>query len=84
MKKLLILACVLAMGSFAIPASAGCGTCAADAKKKDAAASCAKCGEAKGSDKCCKEGVEKCAKCGLNAGSAGCKAKCAAKAEAAK
>jgi len=33
---------------------------------------CGKCGEIKGSDKCCKPGAKKCAKCGLNKGSAGC------------
>ena len=78
MKKVLILMCVLAMGAFALPASAGCGTCGSGAKAS-ATASCAKCGEAKGSANCCKQGVAKCAKCGLNAGSPGCKAKCAAK-----
>ena len=34
---------------------------------------CAKCGEVKGSDACCKvEGHEKCPKCGLHKGSPGC------------
>jgi hypothetical protein len=33
---------------------------------------CHKCGEIKGSDKCCKPGAEKCAKCGLDKGSPGC------------
>ena len=33
---------------------------------------CAKCGEVKGSAKCCKEGIAKCTKCGLHKGSPGC------------
>jgi len=33
---------------------------------------CGKCGEIKGSDKCCKQDVVKCEKCGLNKGSPGC------------
>jgi hypothetical protein len=37
-----------------------------------------KCGEIKGSENCCKEGVATCKACGLHAGSPGCKACCAA------
>ena len=33
---------------------------------------CAKCGQIKGSDVCCKEGAVKCDKCGLDKGSPGC------------
>jgi len=33
---------------------------------------CQKCGEIKGSEKCCKIDAEKCPKCGLNKGSIGC------------
>lgn len=33
---------------------------------------CPKCGEGKGSDKCCKEGSEKCADCGKAKGAPGC------------
>ena len=40
---------------------------------KEAEALCVKCGEIKGSEKCCKaEGREKCPKCGLFKGSPGC------------
>ena len=33
---------------------------------------CYKCGQVKGSDKCCKAGAKKCSKCGLHKGSPGC------------
>ena len=33
---------------------------------------CAKCGQFKGTDECCKPDVEKCAKCGLAKGAPGC------------
>jgi YHS domain-containing protein len=33
---------------------------------------CGKCGEVKGSEKCCAEGIEKCGKCGMHKGSPGC------------
>ncbi|MHC4250820.1 MAG: hypothetical protein ACYS9X_16970 [Planctomycetota bacterium] len=33
---------------------------------------CAKCGQIKGSDECCKEGAARCPKCGLAKGSPGC------------
>jgi hypothetical protein len=46
--------------------------------KKSLSATCPKCGELKGSDKCCKPDAVKCEKCGLNKGSRGCKAKCGA------
>ena len=78
---------VLAVGALsfvgAATVNAACGACGAHkAEGKDAKVElCAKCGEVKGSDKCCKEGVAKCPKCGLNAGSPGCKAKCCAKPE---
>ena len=42
------------------------------------AATCPKCGELKGGDKCCKPDMVKCDKCGLDKGSPGCKAKCCA------
>lgn len=61
----------------AVPAAAlliGCGD-----KKEEASAKpsgkcvlCFKCGQVKGSDKCCKPGAEKCSKCGLHKGSPGC------------
>lgn len=88
MKKSMWMAVVLAVGALAFAGAAtvnaACGSCGAAAKgeKKDAKVElCAKCGEVKGGDKCCKEGVAKCPKCGLDAGSPGCKAKCCAKAE---
>jgi hypothetical protein len=77
MKKSLWLLAVIAavaVGSVSAYADACCGK----SKKGDAtqAATCAKCGEIKGADKCCKPDAVKCAKCGLDAGSPGCKAKC--------
>ena len=33
---------------------------------------CGKCGQVKGSEKCCKPGAEKCPMCGLDKGSPGC------------
>jgi len=47
--------------------SGGCGKA-----KPGTCALCHKCGQIKGSDKCCKEDAEKCPKCGLHKGSPGC------------
>ena len=47
-------------------------------KKGESVAIC-KCGEIKGSENCCKDGVEICKGCGLHAGSPGCQACCASK-----
>jgi hypothetical protein len=82
MKKSMWLLAVIAavvVGSISVNAAEGC--CPSCGKgKKDAAqtATCAKCGELKGSDKCCKADAVKCDKCGLDKGSPGCKAKCGA------
>jgi hypothetical protein len=51
------------------PASGGAKTAA---PKDTRIMLCAKCGEIKGSAKCCKAGVEKCPLCGLNKDSASC------------
>lgn len=54
--------------------------CGADHSAKSAAvsaATCPKCGEVAGSDKCCAADAKVCPKCGLHAGSPGCAAKCA-------
>jgi len=78
MKKSLCLLAVIAavsMGSVGVYAQC-CPGCSKDKKAKAEAATCAKCGELKGSDKCCKPDTAKCPKCGLDAGSPGCKAKC--------
>lgn len=91
MRKIAILFACLALGTAAI----GCNQkdtaqkakpCAhgekVDAKKCATCKICLKCGEPKGSEKCCvTEGREKCEKCGLLKGSAGCckiPAKCCA------
>ncbi|TAN38027.1 MAG: hypothetical protein EPN23_03500 [Verrucomicrobia bacterium] len=79
MRKYLWLFAVVAVGAVAW-LSVGC--CCPYKKCKAPAAAvapqeiCAKCGEIKGSAKCCQPGAEKCAKCGLDKGSPGCKAKC--------
>lgn len=39
---------------------------------EETAVLCAGCGQVKGSDKCCVEGVEKCDKCNMEKGSPGC------------
>ena len=41
-------------------------------KKPGTCVLCYKCGQVKGSDKCCKADAEKCTKCGLHKGSPGC------------
>ena len=41
-------------------------------KKPGTCVLCAKCGQIKGSDLCCKAGAEKCKNCGLHKGSPGC------------
>lgn len=46
--------------------------CTPKGKKPGTCVICAKCGQVKGSDKCCKPGTEKCDKCGLDKGSPGC------------
>jgi len=77
MKKSLWLLAVIAavaVGSLSTYAQC-CPGCSKD-KKAAQTATCQKCGELKGSDKCCKPDATKCAKCGLDAGSPGCKAKC--------
>ena len=88
--KSMWMAVVLAAGALsfvgAATVNAACGSCGAhkaEGKGKGCAKVelCGKCGEAKGGDKCCKDGAAKCEKCGLNAGSPGCKAKCCAKPE---
>lgn len=61
---------------FGIPATkvlANCGSCGTGAKKAAAKAItlCGRCGEIKGSDKCCKAGATRC-KCGMIKGSPGC------------
>jgi hypothetical protein len=56
---------------------AHCGACGSGAKKSGKAASpkaitlCGRCGEIKGSDKCCRAGATRC-KCGMIKGSPGC------------
>jgi len=45
---------------------------AGTAKKPGTCVLCAKCGQIKGSELCCKAGAEKCSKCGLAKGSPGC------------
>jgi hypothetical protein len=77
-KSLWLLAVIAAVAVGSLSASAQCSSCGKDKKATAQAASCAKCGELKTSDKCCKPDAVKCAKCGLNAGSSGCKAKCCA------
>ena len=42
------------------------------AKKPGTCVLCYKCGQVKGSAKCCKPGAAKCPRCGLHAGSPGC------------
>ena len=49
-----------------------CGEGPAAGKKPGTCVLCCKCGQVKGSDKCCKPGTQKCAKCGLDKGSPGC------------
>ncbi|MBC8372708.1 MAG: hypothetical protein H8E53_03870, partial [Planctomycetes bacterium] len=49
----------------------GSPRCCKITKGKDAAL-CAKCGQVKGTDVCCKAGTDKCGKCGLAKGSPGC------------
>jgi len=51
---------------------AGSGIKVASAEEKKAIVLCSKCGQVKGSDKCCKAGAAVCGKCGLHAGSPGC------------
>ena len=46
------------------------------AAKGDEAKVCPKCGEACGSERCCKKGAKECGKCGAVKGSAECKAAC--------
>ena len=61
-----------------VPAAllAGCGLmkkcCGGPDKKAGTCVLCCKCGQVKGSDKCCQAGAAKCAKCGLDKGSPGC------------
>ena len=80
MKKsiwLLAVIAAVAVGSISVYAD-GCPSCGKYKKTADQAATCAKCGELKGSAKCCKADAVKCDKCGLDKGSPGCKAKCGA------
>ena len=42
------------------------------AKKPGTCVLCWKCGQVKGSEKCCQPGAAKCSKCGLHKGSPGC------------
>ncbi|MHC4506304.1 MAG: hypothetical protein ACYTFI_23665, partial [Planctomycetota bacterium] len=44
----------------------------APAKQPGTVVLCYKCGQIKGSAKCCKAGAPKCSRCGLHAGSPGC------------
>jgi len=67
---------ILKLGA-AVPAALliGCGGEDAEEappKKPGTCLICAKCGQIKGSDKCCKAGAEKCPNCGLHKGSPGC------------
>jgi len=50
------------------------------AKKPGTCVLCWKCGQVKGSAKCCKPGAAKCSKCGLHKGSPGCCGRSGAKA----
>jgi hypothetical protein len=79
MKKIvigLVALSLLALGSVAFAqCGAGAGKTVAQAVST---ATCPKCGEIAGSEKCCQEGAEICAGCGLHKGSPGCLAKCAA------
>ena len=50
----------------------GSGGCGAPTKKAGTCVLCYKCGQVKGSDKCCKPGATLCTKCGLHKGSPGC------------
>jgi hypothetical protein len=79
MKKILVSMIALSLMAFASVAFADCG---ADhgAAAAVSAATCPKCGEIAGSEKCCAPGAELCAGCGLHKGSPGCMAKCAPKA----
>lgn len=43
-----------------------------ETNKTETSKICQKCGEIKGTEKCCNPQAEKCKKCGLNKGSAGC------------
>ncbi len=53
-------------------ALAGCGACGAGAKKSPWAVTlCGRCGEIKGSDKCCRAGAKRCM-CGAIKGAPGC------------
>ena len=46
--------------------------CPPSGKKPGTCVLCYKCGQVKGSAKCCKAGAQKCTKCGLDKGSPGC------------
>lgn len=65
-------------GGKASSGTADAGACepkpaaAAAAKKPGTCVLCWKCGEVKGSDKCCRAGAAKCSRCGLFKGSPGC------------
>ncbi len=63
--------CLLALVALTAMFVAGCGKDETTASAADVKL-CAKCGQIKGSDVCCKEGAEKCDKCGLAKGSPGC------------
>ena len=57
------------LGAFMVSAS-GCHMF--HRRDKNVVKVCLKCGEVKGTDKCCAADAEKCAKCKLNKGSVGC------------
>jgi hypothetical protein len=78
MKKLMLIGLmVLAVAAVSFAQTPTTNSDAAKAAEK--AVLCKKCGEVKGSEKCCKPDTEKCSVCGLNKGSPGCKAACAEK-----
>ncbi len=80
MKKMFVSLMALSLLGFAA-ASFGQESEVDQAAAAVSAATCPKCGEVAGSQKCCAEGAKLCAACGLNKGSPGCAAKCAPKAE---
>ena len=84
MKKILVALLALSVLAIGSVAFAQCGGGAAKTVSTAVtAATCPKCGEIAGSEKCCVPGAELCAGCGLHKGSPGCLAKCAAPAKAA-
>ena len=73
LKAAAVVPAALLVGCNGDPAPTTQPACCSTAKKTPGkCVICYKCGQVKGSDKCCKGGADKCTKCGLDKGSPGC------------